>query len=173
MHEAIITVDVSLTGGSVFYPTICSGLLAASRRSNRKTRTEKYTTFSCVCYYFLFLRLLFAWTARIDCPMKILQAYSSTCYLCSWLQSTIDRAERLANQCVCACVRAHRSRSLAVTIRPFQAIDGADTGEGPAGVTLPTLDSDEQELDHLLYHGTKVTRTKSIKKPRTPRRDFL
>ncbi|CAN0358393.1 unnamed protein product, partial [Ectocarpus fasciculatus] len=37
-----------------------------------------------------------------------------------------------------------------------EAIDGADTGEGPAGVTLPTLDSDEQELDHLLYHGTKA-----------------
>ncbi|CAM9859833.1 unnamed protein product [Ectocarpus sp. 6 AP-2014] len=37
-----------------------------------------------------------------------------------------------------------------------EAIDGADTGEGPAGVTLPSLDSEEQELDRLLYHGTKA-----------------
>eukprot|EP00903_Cladosiphon_okamuranus_P018790 g17286.t1 len=37
-----------------------------------------------------------------------------------------------------------------------EAIDGADTGEGPAGVTLPVLNSDEQELDRHLYHGTKT-----------------
>lgn len=38
-----------------------------------------------------------------------------------------------------------------------KAIDSADTGEGPAGVMLPVLDGEEEELDHHLYHGAKVT----------------
>ena len=38
----------------------------------------------------------------------------------------------------------------------LKAIDGADTGEGPAGVTLPVLKPEDQELDRHLYHGGKV-----------------
>ncbi|CAM9666824.1 unnamed protein product, partial [Ascophyllum nodosum] len=36
-----------------------------------------------------------------------------------------------------------------------EAIDGADTGEGPAGIMLPVLRDQEKELDRHLYHATK------------------
>lgn len=49
------------------------------------------------------------------------------------------------------------------TLLLLQAIDSAVTGEGPAGVTLPVLDSEEQDLDRHLYHGTKVGKNEKRK----------
>lgn len=37
-----------------------------------------------------------------------------------------------------------------------QAIDSADTGEGPAGVILPVLHGDEGDVDETLFYGSKV-----------------
>lgn len=37
-----------------------------------------------------------------------------------------------------------------------QAIDGADTGEGPAGVMLPVLSGGGEAVDATLFNGTKV-----------------
>lgn len=39
----------------------------------------------------------------------------------------------------------------------MQAIDSADTGEGPDGVILPVLHGDEGDVDETLFYGTKVT----------------
>lgn len=44
-----------------------------------------------------------------------------------------------------------------VVVLVVQAIDGADTGEGPAGVTLPVLAGEEDDLDRHLHTVATVS----------------
>lgn len=44
---------------------------------------------------------------------------------------------------------------LAVAVK--QAIESADTGEGPDGVKLPVFKGQKEDLDHHLYYGNNVS----------------